>query len=374
LRLVAQKGTQAPGFPGGINFVNFTQVALPDVNGVIILGTVTTNSSAGVTTSSNTGIWAVDGSNNLDLLVHTGEMLNGKTVTALNFLSTIAPASGQSRGFSADSGAVTFIATFSDHTTAVFDASVSSSPASIAGTGSSAPGPNGATFASFEYPASNANGHNAFRAYLTTGSSVTASNKEGIWANENSSSLSLVAQTGSGNAPGTTAPFVSLSDPVYNDSDEVAFVGTLKTGTGLATAATNLGVWTNFGGSLTLAARTGSQAPGCPAGVVFSNFTQIALPDENGVVLLGKLSLNPSLGVTAANNTGIWATDSSGNLQLIVRIGDFLNGNAVTNLTFLSSVATVSGQSRSFALNGGNLTFLATFSGGTTSVYTVTLP
>ena len=37
-----------------------------------------------------------------------------------------------------------------------------------------------------------------------------------------------------------------------------------------------------------------------------------------------------------ANNSGIWAVDSSGALQLIVRTGDILNGKTVTGLAFLA--------------------------------------
>ena len=374
LSLVARKGFQAPDYPTGATFATFAQIALPDVNGVILLATVNVNAALGVTAASNTGIWAVDGSNNLHLIVRTGQVINGKTVTALSFMSALAPVSGQSRSFSSGSGEVTFLATFNDHTTAIFDASSAATIAPVASTHSSAPGPSGATFASFGYPAINVNGNNAFRGVLALGSSVTALNDQGIWADNSPNSLQLVAQTGSGSAPGTTAPFTALSDPVYNDNNDVAFVGTLKVGTGLATLAEDKGIWSNAGGNLMLVAQTGTQAPGCPTGATFSGFTQVALPNQNGVVMLATLTADAALGVTAYTDRGIWATDSTGNLQLIVRTGDVLDGKTVTGLAFLPAVATVTGQSRSFSSDGGSIAYLVTFSDRTTGIFSVTFP
>jgi hypothetical protein len=137
---------------------------------------------------------------------------------------------------------------------------------------------------------------------------------------------------------------------------------------------TKTGVWSSASGSLSLVAQTGTQAPGCPGGANFSGFTQIVLPDQNGVALLGTLATNWALGIYHATDIGIWATDSSGNLQLIVRTGQTLNGKTVAALSFLPSVATVSGQSRNVALGTGNLAYLVTFSDGTTAIFTVTLP
>jgi hypothetical protein len=374
LSLVAQTGTQAPDCPTGVTFAGFSQIALPDANGVILLGVLTPNRALGVTSASDIGIWAVDGSNNLHLIVRTGQELGGKTVTALSFMSSLAPVLGQSRAFSPSTGEVTFLATFSDRTTGIYDASSAASISPVALSAGAAPGLSGPTFASFGIPAINGNGNNAFRAILASGSGVTAANDEGIWA-DNGSGLQLVAQIGGTTAaPGTTAPFTALSDPVYNDNNDVAFVGTLKVGTGLATAATKSGVWSSSSGSLALVAQTGTHAPGCPTGVLFSGFSEIALPDEDGVLFLGTLTPNSALGVTSASDLGIWATDSSGNLQLIVRTGDTLNGKTVSNLAFLPTVATVTGQSRSFALDGENnsyITFVADFTDGTSGIFTV---
>jgi hypothetical protein len=289
-------------------------------------------------------------------------------------LSEAAPVAAQSRSFAPANGQMTFLATFSDRTTGIFDASSAATITPIAGTLSSAQGPAGATFASFGPPAINENGINAFRAILSAGTGVTSANEEGIWTDNSSGSSQLVTQTGAGPAPGTTVPFAALSDPVFNDNNDVAFVGTLKVGAGLATAATKSGVWSNESGRLALVARTGTQAPGCATGVTFAGFSEIALPDSNGVVMLATLNPNPALGVNGATDVGVWATDGSGNLDLIVRTGDVLNGKTVSKLAFLPAVTTVSGQSRSFSRDSGNLAYLATFTDGTTALYSVVFP
>jgi hypothetical protein len=375
LASVAREGTQAPDLPSGVNFASFSQIALPDANGPILFATLTQNTSLGIGRSNDVGIWAADSTDTLHLVVRTGDTLNGKTITTLAFMPVAAaPVSGQTRGFVPSSSDITYLATFSDRTTGIFDVA-SGSTTEVASSASSAPGTS-ANFASFGNPAISSGRHNAFRGVLASGSGVTTTNDVGIWADDSSNTLQLVTRTGTGIAPGTTAPFTALSDPVYNDNDEVAFKGTLKVGTGLASLGTNTGIWAYSNGGLEAVALEGNQAPGCPAGANFASFTQIALADQNGAMFLATLTAKTSAGVGRSSDLGIWATDSSGDLQLIVRTGDILNGKTVTGLAFLTSTSTshVSGQSRSFAPNSGNLTYLATFSDRTTGIYSVIFP
>ncbi len=372
LALVARVGSQAPDLPAGATFASFTQIALPDVNGVILMATLNLNTPLGIGRTNNIGIWAVNSTGNLHLVARVGTPLNGKTVTSIAFLPTVATVSGQTRGFVPANGDMTFLATFSDRTTGIFDV-VSGVATEVVATGASAPGTS-AVFSSFGNPIITQGRHNAFRAVLANGSGAIATTNVGIWADDNSNTLQLIARTGTGNAPGTTAPFTALSDPVSNDNDAVAFVGTLKVGTGLATRTTDTGIWSTVTGSLQPVALEGGQAPGCPTGATFAAFTQIALPDQNGVMFLGTLNASTAAGVTAASQTGIWATDSSGVLQLVVRTGDILNGKTVTALTFLPAVAPVAGQGRSFSPGTGDLTYLATFSDRTTGICSVIFP
>ena len=120
------------------------------------------------------------------------------------------------------------------------------------------------------------------RRTLTTGSGgVTAANDSGIWADDGAGTRQLIARTGSGAAPGTTAEFLAFSDPVYNNNEAVAFRGAVRAASTRAAAA---GIWATDGSpnSLALVALQGSQAPGCPTGATFDAFVELALADQGG--------------------------------------------------------------------------------------------
>ncbi len=105
----------------------------------------------------------------------------------------------------------------------------------------------GGTFATFGSAAVEAHDGVAFHATLA---GTAVANNSGIWANQGSSDLAVIAQTGT-TAPGTGgATFATLTDPVYNDNQDVVFGGTLKVATGLVTAATESGVWASSSGTL----------------------------------------------------------------------------------------------------------------------------
>ncbi len=105
-----------------------TELALDDVDGAtqqggtIFLATLT---GTGVTAANNAAIFAVDDTGTLQLIVRTGDQLNGKTITALAFLpaelTTNLAVAGQGRGFSGSTGDLIYNATFSDKSTAIFN-------------------------------------------------------------------------------------------------------------------------------------------------------------------------------------------------------------------------------------------------------------
>ncbi len=171
-----------------------------------------------------------------------------------------------------------------------------------------------------------------------------------------------------------------FADPVYNSNEAIAFKGTLIAGVGgtissPASSANNIGVWSTDGSPLHLVARRGAQAPGCPTGATFSSFTEIALPDQGGVAMLAKLNAGTG-GVTSANDQGIWAADTTGTLQLIVRRGDTTpsTGKVIAALSFLPVASGVSGQTRGFSQGTGDLVYKATFVDGSTGIFKVVFP
>jgi len=125
---------------------------------------------------------------------------------------------------------------------------------------------------------------------------------------------------------------------------------------------------------MSLIARTGIQAPDSPNGTVFSKFLQFVLPDEGGVIILANLA---GSGVTSANNEGVWAVDTIGQLRLIVRKGDFqtINGASkkISTLSLFVPTSTSPGQSRSFN-HAGDLLYSAAFGGNASAIFRVVFP
>jgi hypothetical protein len=63
----------------------------------------------------------VDRTNTLQLVVRTGDVIDGKTITALNFLPNVQYVGGQSRSFVQSTGDLVYLATFADKSTAIFN-------------------------------------------------------------------------------------------------------------------------------------------------------------------------------------------------------------------------------------------------------------
>ena len=144
------------------------------------------------------------------------------------------------------------------------------------------------------------------------GAGIGSTNNTGIWV-DNGSASTLVARTGAA-APGVTGGvFGSLGDGVFSSGGRVAFCATLSAGVGV-TSANNVGIWTNANGALALVTRTQSNAPGYATGARFVSFTKVLFPKQGGVMFLANLALGGG-GVTAANNQGIWAVNTSGVLK-----------------------------------------------------------
>lgn len=237
-----------------------------------------------------------------------------------------------------------------------------------------------AHFTSIGSPAMNSAGHVAVTGRITGvdpfATRLYQGHDTGIWAHNSAGEFHMVLFEGAP-APGTTTRFIAFGDPVLNDLDEIAFKATLQAGSGTvpSTATTignDSGVWSNAGGTLHLVARKGTAAPDCPAGIVFANFRQIALAEEGDAILLADVS-------TLAGklpSTGIWVTDKSGVLRLILRTGaiDPASGKKVAVINFLQPAAAVAGQTRHFSQKTGDLLYKVTYTDGGTAVYKVTFP
>jgi hypothetical protein len=202
----------------------------------------------------------------------------------------------------------------------------------VALTGQSAPGTAaGATFETFGsllHPqfrygyggaVLNDAGHVAFRANLT-GDGVDSTSHQGVWS-EGSGSLSLVARTGS-QAPGAPAGVNFAMEPAL----ELFFPVLNDAGkTAFYGALTDggLGLWSEGFGSLAAVARSGAQAPGTPEGVTFTFSNLYDVLDGPLLNNAGQTTFRSFLsgpGVTIANRQGRWS-ERSGVLELTARQG-----------------------------------------------------
>ncbi len=160
--------------------------------------------------------------------------------------------------------------------------------------------------------------------------------------------------------------------PVLNNAGQTAFVANL-TGTGVDNT-NNLGIWLEESGILKLVSRRGNQAPGTPGGVNFASIgSGFVLNDAGQIAFLAALT---GSGVDSTNDLGIWATDRSGDLQLVAREGDLLEvapGDFRTISAFyetLNSRSTGNSDGRRSQFNNrGQLVFRASFTDGTQGIF-----
>ncbi len=175
----------------------------------------------------------------------------------------------QTRSYASNTGDLAILANFSDKTNGIVT-SVSGTETLAHSVGEAVnTGSGTATFARFAFPIINTQDHFAFEATLALGNGVTSANQASIWFDTGTGTLQLIARDGE--SPNN---FTSLSDPLLNAHDVVAFGATYKVG-----AANTTGLFQSESGTLTRIVQTGDPAPGCPSGVKFSSFTLAVLPD-----------------------------------------------------------------------------------------------
>jgi hypothetical protein len=367
LSLVARRGSAAPGTSGAL-FSAFSRLVLPDTKGPVFTATLTTNGTA-VTAANNSGLWATNNSGSVVLVARKGAQPT-PTLASISIFNAEAGRSGQARHFR-NNGNLLLTAQFGTGPVGLYKVSyptfaISSSSPAVANL-SAAPGAGGALFSALGNPIMNSAGAFAFSGTLS-GNGVLTTTNSGIWLYASNGTGSQVVRTGQ-SAPGGGI-FKTLSAPVLNSSNEVAFMGTLS-GNGVTT--TNAaGIWSaDSFGAIQQIVRSGSAAPGI-SGAVFSAFTQLASPDEAGVVFVANMTTGPG-GVSASNNVGLWAAEAPGDTpELIVRKGDsFTVGSSPKTISdiliFNPSTETAGAARHMNAL--GDLIFKITFTDGSSGIF-----
>lgn len=203
------------------------------------------------------------------------------------------------------------------------DRSGSLSP--VATEGQAAPGTEaGVTFGRFPTSPTVSISDNWQMAFFTRldGPGISGSNSHGIWV-DRGNSLELLVRMGMF-APGTGSTFGSLSSPRIGGGGHVMF-GAGLSGSGM----TGNTIWVaDPQNQLSLIAHPGMDAPGTPSGVKFGGFDGFGSYGSNvtcSINIHGQVAFYGYVsgpGITSANNEGIWATDTDGQLRLVVREGD----------------------------------------------------
>ncbi len=289
--LVAREGSQAPGTPTGAVFNSFNTPVLNDAGQVAYEGFLRAG-FGGVDITNDAGIW-----HDNSILVRQGSQAPG-TPTGAVFSSFAFPAlnnAGQT-AYYAD------LQTGSGGVDETNNEGIWRDNTLVARAGEQAGGvPTGAVFSGFGLSALlNDAGQTVFDGFLQTGSGgVDETNDEGIWRDN-----TLIAREGS-QAPGTPTGVVfsnAFGPPALNNAGQTAFWGILRTGSGGVDFSNDRGIWRDN----TLVARTGSQAPDTPTGVVFSQFDIAPVLNDTGHVVFEGFLKTGSGGVDSTNNAGIW--------------------------------------------------------------------
>lgn len=422
LELVAREGDQAPGLPSGANYKSFFFAPSVNTAGKIAFNSILEQGSGGVTSSNDYAVWS-DVGGPLHVVVREGDPAPvtppGSTfgyvlVSSINdsgdfALQAARRSPGDRDGF--------WIA----------NANGSTSPVVIEG--DSAPGLGFNAQFVFLGGMAFSEGQMAFSGQATNASNTI--NRNGVWASRNGSLQLVAAQDDI--APGSSGTFIGFAYyPQVNNAGRVAFSSYLAgAGPGFQS-----GIWSDVGGSLQKVAATGDQAPGLAPGVKFNLVGEPVLSDSGRLVFDGNFVQNGSplggtiwsyqngntvpillpgdhapgtptddtfLGasqvcinkygriafsgylktgvgdVTADNSVGIWAEDSSGQLQLIVRKGDLIdvdNGPGIDLRTIASFsyfgddgyLGPKIGQQGSFN-DLGQFAFVATFTDGSSGIF-----
>ena len=169
----------------------------------------------------------------------------------------------------------------------------------------------GALYASFGHPVINSTNQIAARTTMKVAGSITNANRAGIWSFADGIGT-MLARTGSGNVPGDPGDFTVFSDPMINDSGQIAFRATLASG--------KEGLWLYTGTAGTnLAFSNAGNVPDVPT-ASFAFFSKPALTESGRLLVAAGLATGVG-GVTTSDDSGLWLFDETLGSKLLVREG-----------------------------------------------------
>jgi hypothetical protein len=314
LETEALAGMNATGFPPGAKFQSLGTPATNIDSRTVFNGTA---AFTGANATNNGGIWILD-SGSTSLLVRTGANATGGGVF-----------SALGEPLVDNVGRVTFIGSLrvgvggvsTKNATGIWQISATGNLSLLARAGSAAPGAAGTVFSTFTNLVAGDAGV-AFTATLASGTSVvSSSNSTGLWAQNNSGGLVLVARTNASPTPslGSISIFSAESGQLgqgrhFNNSGDLLMLA--KFGSAPLGLHKVRAPGFSLNGTVPVVS-VGSAVPGLP-GAVFASFSNPILSQSDEVAFRGTFSGN---GVSSGNNTAIFVYPSAGNGSILVRTG-----------------------------------------------------
>ncbi len=241
---------------------------------------------------------------------------------------------------------------------------------------SGVPLPGGITALRFGQPCwlPGANSYTALATLLPDGASVTPANAPAILRDG-----FVLAQKGAP-VPGINgAVYRAFGNPVadYARNGEACTVFTTHLSGAGVTGGNDQAVVAAFenADAPELIAREGAEPPGTP-GAKWSRFPSVSVLSGRGALFTADYTLKDP---TQPPGSGLWAEDSSGALQLLLRAGSVIGGKKVRSLTVLSHVLGSPAQRRSSVqgartLRAASVISRVTFTDGTTALVTTAVP
>ncbi|MEQ1862848.1 MAG: peptidylprolyl isomerase [Chthoniobacteraceae bacterium] len=368
LRGIARAGSAAPG-AGNAKFLAFTSVAMPAPGTVFFVGKL----AAALTKDSGLWMWTSTGGTQLVLRKGTPIDVGAGPLPLLSFntLSGVAGSAGHGR-YDGSVPAIDVRLVFANSLTAI--ATITSDGSLQVTQRSGVTDGAGRMLKSIGVPSSPGTALAAtalatFAPDATLG--LTLANSRAIFDFE---SEAILAQTGVA-APGAgAAKFFAFQNPVAGfgaGGERVTTFGATLSGT---TITRDTGLWAHTAAGLALLAREGSVPPGAP-GTKWLGFTSLSVLEGRGPMFTAKLLQAPPA-VTLANDTGFWATDSTGALQLLLRTGDRVGGKKVLRFTLLGSVSGSPGQRRAWTSgdDSARVIYRVFFTDGTSAIASTVVP
>ncbi len=256
----------------------------------------------GVTTANDSGLFVWDSWREaVTLALREGDPLLGSTVKTVAALVAHPGSAGQGRGMESD-GADDYMNPTNSTVVRVTLADARQALGLIGQDGSGAfhyvsggdavgYGP-GAVWQKFGLPTQKSGSTAmAFLGTVKPGTgTATSANNVAIFAEDDVDYLAARIVGKGDAAPGCAGTFAAFKDPVNASNRSVAFIGAMKTVPGATTAANNDGIWfSDDTNGMRLVARESAQPPEAPAGAQWKAFTSLALPEGRGPIFVATM-------------------------------------------------------------------------------------